>query len=331
MLQRLVTGIKVVVGPLVLIGLLRLVGVEALVQTFQQAHRPFLLLALLAYLGTVALRAYRWQIFLQAQGLAVPFPRLLYLDLVGSCFNLILPTGVGGDVVKFYELARERPALPDAKARIASSLLADRIAGLFVLLLMGAVVVPVAHASLAPGTSLLLVALALGSSVGLALLLHPALRRWATAHVPGLSWLLARPGLRGLYASLDGYQKPVLARAALAALLFNSLQIGVNVALGLAFGLALPLSLYLVVVPLISLMLALPLSINGLGVRESGYLFFLGQAGVAPPLALAVGLGYYACTVTAGLLGGLLYCLASLRLAKPPVPARPLPSSESLS
>lgn len=309
MKKRVLAVGKLLLGPLLLLFLLRLVGVDQLLATTRQARAEFLLLALLAYLGTVALRGLRWQRLLQAQGIRLPLPRLVRLDLVGSFFNLVLPSSVGGDVVKFYELTRDQSA---REARIASSLLADRICGLVVLLLLGSAALPFAAGHVDSRTAFLILA-ATGGAVGaVALLLNGRLRSWGLRHLPGLAWLLRRRGIEGLYRSLDGYRGAPLAHAALASLLFNLLMIGVNVALGLAFHLELPLSLYAVVVPLISLVQAIPLSINGVGVREGGYLFFLGAAGVAPALALSMGLAYYGCTVAAGLLGALLYVGDSL-------------------
>jgi len=69
--------------------------------------------------------------------------RLTYLYFVGSFFNMVLPSGMGGDLVKYYELARhDRGDHAHFRARVASSVLADRICGLMVLFLMGTAVVP---------------------------------------------------------------------------------------------------------------------------------------------------------------------------------------------
>ncbi len=309
---------KLTLGPLLLLGLLRVVGVDTLWRTVQAAHVGWLLLALAGYFATVWLRGYRWRVFLKAQGLTPPLARLIRLDLIGSFFNLVLPSSVGGDVVKFYELAREQPATQEhGEARLASTLLADRICGLLILFVMGAAVAPFAAGQVEPSTIALLVSVALGSVLSLSLLLNRGLRQGAVRSLPGLGWLLQKPGIRGLYASLDRYGGAVLLRAALISLLFNGVMIGINVALALAFGVRLPLPLYLLVVPLISLAQALPLSINGLGVREGAYLYFLGQAGVAQPLALSIGLAYYGCMVLVGLVGGLLYLASSLRALRP--------------
>jgi hypothetical protein len=60
-----------------------------------------------------------------------------------------------------------------------------------------------------------------------------------------------------------------------------------------------------------------PVSVNGLGVREALYILLFGQVGVSPELAVSLALVYLAVTVVASLPGGLVYALqpTSMRLS----------------
>lgn len=306
--ERVQTLIKILVSLTLLFILLRTAGVGETIERVRSAHVGYFLIALAIYLITLFVRGYRWQILLAAQHIRVPLPRLVYLYFVGSFFNIVLPSGMGGDVVKFYELARHAPEeMPHFRARVASSVLADRISGVVVLLLMGLSVVPFARAPLEPATVLLITALALGSMVAVVVLLNVRVRTWFERRIPGLEWLLEQRGISGLYTSLDAYTWSALFRAALVSLVFNALMIGLNVALGLTFGVHIPLSYYFVFVPIISLLLVIPLSINGFGLREGGYTALFGQAGVATSRALSMSLAFGAVVIITGLIGGLLY------------------------
>ena len=91
--------------------------------------QPFFL-ALLLFLSGSFVRAYRWGCLVWALGVKVGWWRLVGLYFVGGFFSLFLPTGVGGDAVKMFELSRD-----DGRAAPAiSSVLVDRFLGLFVLL-----------------------------------------------------------------------------------------------------------------------------------------------------------------------------------------------------
>ena len=59
--------------------------------------------------------------------------------------------------------------------------------------------------------------------------------------------------------------------------------------------------------PLVSLLAMLPLSLNGLGVREGSLVLLLAPYGVAAPAAVALGLAWFAMTLALGLVGGLVY------------------------
>lgn len=320
---RLLALLKSLSGPLLLLLMLRLVGGAALLDQLRLAEWRFLLVALLAYFGSTALRVLRWRTLLRAQGLEQPFPHLVALDLIGAFFNLLLPGSVGGDVAKFVALARDAEGNPNPhyQARVASSLVADRVAGIAVLLLMGLATLPLAGASLRALVALPLVLAAGAALLALAALSSPRLRRWLAR------WLHRWPRPAHFVASLDAYDVPTLRRTALFALLFNLLIVSVNLFLGRAFGVALPAPTYLVVAPLLSLAMALPLSINGMGVREGGYLLLLTPLGVTPPTALAMALGYYGCTVATGIVGGLIYMHRTLTargvtsIATPPLVA----------
>lgn len=306
--------VKIVVSVGLLVLLIQAVGWQETLAVARRARLGFLGMAAGIYLLTLFVRAARWQILLGAQGIRVPVRRLAYLYFVGSFFNMVLPSGVGGDVIKIYELARHNPGdLSHFEARVTSSVIADRVSGLVVLFLMGTVALPWAVERLPPSIVGVLLALTGASLVGLGVLLIPSLRRRVEHHIPGAHWLFSRRGVRGLYASLDSYSWPALWRAALVSLGFNGLIVLVNVALGLAFHVNVRLVDYIVFVPIISFLLVLPVSINGLGVREGGYVALFGQVGVPRESALAMSLAFYAVTLLAGLIGGVWYVAENLR------------------
>jgi uncharacterized membrane protein YbhN (UPF0104 family) len=86
----------------------------------------------------------------------------------------------------------------------------------------------------------------------------------------------------------------------------------VLIAAGLGAGVR--LAYYFVFVPLTSLVLVLPISFAGLGVREGTYVFLFSQVGMSQEMALSLSLLVYALgTVTPGLVGGAIYLLRGAR------------------
>src|SRR5438552_2964685 len=105
-------------------------------------------------------------------------------------------------------------------------------------------------------------------------------------------------------------------------------QVGVQYGLARAAGVALPFSYCLVLHPVISVMTAVPLSVAGIGVREGGYLYFLGRINVDDSIAVTLGLLWFAVTVMAGLVGGALFLASGAALPRVyPRPAAPADAS----
>jgi uncharacterized membrane protein YbhN (UPF0104 family) len=76
---------------------------------------------------------------------------------------------------------------------------------------------------------------------------------------------------------------------------------------GLAIGATVPASYYWILVPMVTLLTMLPVSLNGMGVREGGMVLFLAPLGIATGTALSLALLWFAVFTSASLLGGLVY------------------------
>ena len=188
-----------------------------------------------------------------------------------------------------------------------STVLVDRIMGLLVLFAMALVALPFSWRLVPPAVSLALLTLIAAVAVGIYLFLNRSLVEELARRVPPLGKLLARPKIAALYASFHHYDRPALARAAGASLVFNLSLIATQAYLGRAVGVHLSLWYFFLFVPILSSLLTVPISISGFGVREGGYVVLFGQAGVAAPQAVAMSLLFYAVNAITGLVGGALY------------------------
>lgn len=278
--------------------------------TLAQMDLTWLAVAWCLFLLGIAVRALRWQVLLQALQVHRSLGELMLWYFVGGFFNVLLPTGFGGDAVRVLELSRdERRVGP-----VLNSVVVDRYLGLMALLAMGLIAGAV-RPDLAPGPVLGLIALLLFGGIAAAwLLTRPWWRRWAQG--AGLTARLVRTSKLATIASgLSSYSPALLARAVTASVVFNLIQIGWNAAIALGLGLRLPPLLFFVFVPLTSVALLLP-AFGGLGVRELTYVTLLGSVGVPQASAVALSLTIYAVTVASGLVGGVLYLGQGLRRAR---------------
>ncbi len=308
MKAKLIAWLRIIVSLGLLAWLLKSIGAERTFGVVAQGSPGYLLASFGVYLLGVGVRALRWRILLKAQGVSAPLRRLTSLYFVGAFFSMFLPTGVGGDAVRMVEIARDS----DNKVLSASTVLADRVAGLLVLFAIALISLPFSHHLVTPQVTALILILNLLGFGGIILLLEQSVIASLAQRISPLAWLLRRRQVSVLYHSLKRYDRRALGGAAAMSLLFNVLLLSTNLLIARALGVDIAAGYFLLFVPIISFLLALPVSVSGLGIREGAYVFLFGQAGVASPTALSMSLCFYAITVGTGLIGGIIYALQGL-------------------
>ena len=127
--QTLINLLKLAVGIGLLVFLyLQLEDPQLLWRQIAEANKALLALGALCYASAVALSGLKWGVLLHAAGITVSRRRLLSYQWIAEFFNNFLPAQVGGDVVRGYELAADTHRTADA----AASVLIDRFTGLLV-------------------------------------------------------------------------------------------------------------------------------------------------------------------------------------------------------
>ena len=110
--------------------------------------------------------------------------------------------------------------------------------------------------------------------------------------------------------------RALLVRVSLLSLVFHLSQVGVQWLLARAAGTSLPFSYCLVMHPILSLMMALPLSIGGFGVREGGYLYFLTRLDIDDSIAVTMGLLWWLMGALSGVVGAVVFVASGAELPR---------------
>lgn len=234
--------------------------------------------ALVAFGPGIFLMAVRWQVLLRVSQIRIRFFTIVRLHYMGLFFNMFMPGGLGGDVIKAVYVAGQSAR----KAEAATMVLVDRVMGLAGLLLMASAVVLFDYGHLggiAPevGTILLLL------MVGTGLFFSNRFRRLVR-----YEWLLGRLPRSDVFKRIDaaayqlrGRQKGVATALALTIVLQFVEVFGVFLA-GRALGIRkATLRHYLAFVPIAYLCNAIPISFGGIGLMEGAFLKLFRDAGVA--------------------------------------------------
>jgi uncharacterized membrane protein YbhN (UPF0104 family) len=290
------------------------------VTAFAHLRPTYFLAAMVLYVVFQAASSLRWQLLARAQGFDGPPLRYLGYYFIGMFFNLALPTSVGGDVVRVWYLANQAGSGPLVGRRLAAlvSVLAERVNGVVVLVLVAVLSALFCPLPLPGWVGWTVAGVAAATLLGL---LAVPLLRTALARFPRLS---ASPRLLHLRSMVDGCWRYWRAPGVLAAatLLSIAVQVG-NVAIGYligsALGLEVPVLYYGLIVPLVALLALVPISLNGMGLREAGYVVLFAPLGIGPAEAVTFALLMFAVSASVSLCGVGFYLLGRYPRYEPAV------------
>lgn len=289
--------------------LLKVVPIQEVLGALKDIHLFWLALSFSLHALGLIISAYRWQILIRAQGDDVPLGFLAKSYLVGNFFNLFLPTRFGGDVVRIWDGSRYSRSLLKSSAIV----LVERFTGIIILLIF-AFMASLFRLDMARRLPIIWISLLVGF-LGLftAFLFLTPLVRFLLLKIPEKGILLK------INAKALEFHKIVLVyrekRTPFMRALFWAFLLQVNVILhywlaGKAFSLDIRIVDYFIFIPIILLILTIPVTISGLGLREVIFIEIFKSYGIASQIAFSFSLIVdFVFTLIIGVVGGIIYAL----------------------
>jgi glycosyltransferase 2 family protein len=281
---------KIAVSLALLAYLLATTDLAALVARVRSGDPALLAVAVVLYALMLALSTWRWRLLLQALGFPASLRRLSASYLVATFFNNFLPSNIGGDVIRVRDSSRITGSTTKSLAVVAI----DRILG------FGALYALAVFAFVTGGPSVRHLAGArvvlLGLGVFFAVVAYVFFRPGTARKLMGLTGLLRFPVAREQFELVQEAvhvyrgQLMLVAGAFGASVALQAVVVYYYFAVAHALRIALPLSACFLMVPLCTLVQAVPISFNGWGVRESLFIVYFAQVGLARDNALAFSL-----------------------------------------
>jgi uncharacterized protein (TIRG00374 family) len=267
------------------------------------AHPTWWLLSLAIMVGSVWPMAWRWQRLLAARGVHDSLGRLVRTYFVGYAAGQVLPTSLGGDASRIYETVRRHEG---SRGAAAGTVLLERALGGVATLALAAVGFALAVGRYDIGGYLWVeLAFVVGSVLlGFALFstrLHPLLQRTR----PLLRAVRVERPLREVYLSLHSFRSdvPLLAAMFAVTLVVQAVRVLAIWAAGKSVGVGLSPRPYYVMGPLLFLVALVPFTVNGLAVRESFFVSFLGGLHVDSNRGFSTGFVFFLVTIALALPG----------------------------
>jgi len=308
----LITVAKVGFSIGLLAFLIHRAGMGEIAGVFRSARTSGLIVALLVYCVTVVVISLRWQMLLVSQRAHIPFRRTLSLYFIGFFFNNFLPTSIGGDIYRAVGAGQAT----GRRAVCAASVLVERLMGMLAVATLAILAAVLLVRQVADGP---IRALALGFGAFIVLLVAIFFHR-RTFHILEILtakitlWGLEKKLLR-LSQALDLYrsQRATLVLVFLVSIAYQLLIVVFSYLVGTALGLGISFRYFMLCVPFTVIISLVPISINGVGIREGGYVFLLSKIGHSSSEAVSLSLLIYALSLLVSLIGGFLYLLGGIR------------------
>lgn len=303
-------GLKISISAALIYWILKDADFRQIWETISRANMALLFVAFLMFFVGYTITGTRWRLLLGAQGVTAKLGFLVRSFMVAMFFNNFLPSTVGGDAVRVYDSWR----LGKSKSRALSVIFVDRLLGglaLAVLAVFGMTFATPLTQRL-PALPLWIGVIAIAAMLLALMIFRPPQKL--------LSYLedsrLPIPGvIRKLLAKIiDAFilfkdRHDVLLPAVL---LSFALQVNVIVYfyfLSVALGFDVPMLAFFLIVPVATATMMLPISINGIGVREGIFALLLLPYGIGNEGAIALAWVSYGFILLQGLLGGLVFAL----------------------
>jgi glycosyltransferase 2 family protein len=282
--------IKIGVSLALLGYLFSTTDLRALEEKVRTADLLDLLAAVFFYAAMLAFAAWRWQLLLAGLGRPAPLRHLTASYLIAQFFNNFLPSNIGGDIVRVRDGSRLAGSTTASVAVVGI----DRILGFGALYLLAAVafvMAPQPVRELAGARAVLLgLALLFGSLAYVFFSPGTAGRLMEVSRLASIGW--ARERFETVRGAVHAYRERVgvIWLAGVASLAVQALAVLYYLAIARALGIPLPAAAAFLMVPLCTLLQALPVSFNGWGLREGLFALYFSQVGLPRPSALAFSL-----------------------------------------
>jgi uncharacterized protein (TIRG00374 family) len=275
--------------------------------TVSQTNGPFLTILYLIFIPGTLLSSYKWKILLRGQGITKPgFIRLWGLYFVGMFFSNFLPTEVGGDLFRGYEVGK----IAGDQSRSMAAVLTERATGLFALICY-ALIGLFLNWQISNELNFPVLVSGVFMVTGLVLILF--LNRNLARHIKKI---LAVPFLQKisnkiekLYEAFYEYkrQKKVFFYAMALSFIFQLLAICYSYGLLRTIGVEIPFVQFILAVPVISIISIIPITVNSIGLREGAFVYIFTFLGTTTAEAFTLAVLYRIGMIIPSIVGSIIY------------------------
>lgn len=263
----------------------------------RQAEIGYLLLSLFVVTISRIVMAIKWQVLLRAVDISIGFCDIVKTYYVSTFLGVFLPPTIGADAVRAYSVSKKGYNLH----KIISSIVIERFIGMIVLLMFcmisGLILIKEVFYGQINSYYYNFISIILFTTASVFFLItfntniNSKIHKILNNNDNSEKYLNIKKSIMSLQESYVSYKESKCALINFAALtiLENIVKIYSVYFVILAFNLDVKFIYILSIVPIITVFTRLPLSIDGIGIHEGGYAFFLSLIGYSMSYGFSIG------------------------------------------
>ena len=298
--------LKLVFGLLIIVVILYQIRWEDFFITVKKANYFLLVSAFSLLLIERVWAVFKWRQLLIVQGAAISMWRLFCIYTIGAFWGLFLPSSLGTDVARGYYLAKSSNA-----AISVASVVVDRLMGILSLFFICFASIFFSNGLLEQSITNYIYIVFAAVIVGLILLLQDRVPDVLEKKISFFSVNPIGMKLLEMHRAFLRFKKypGTLFLAFLYSLVLQIIRVVTIYVTALAFSINIGIETFFVVVPVSIVVIMIPVSIGGLGVREGAFVFLFSLFGVSVNSSFVISSTNSIMVTIIGLLGGFIFML----------------------
>ena len=291
--------------------LLSKVDLSLCIKYIAESSIGFLVLSYLFEWVSYGVDTLKQSLFLRAKHIKIPFSKLLEFKFLGAFFNNFLPSNIGGDVIRAVGLSRYLSNVADSWV----SILLSRFMGIlavFPLVTLSLMIQGDGSINIHPAYPMIIFILLM--LLYYLLFLNSRVAKILT-RILGTRKNHLLHKIYNLYQAINWFKNDyrVLIFGFILSFAFQIFGIIAIYIISLSLGYDIDFKYFFIIVPIIALITMIPLSINGMGVQDVGFVYFFSAVGISQEKAMAISLLWHFVRISSTLPGGFVWMFMRFR------------------
>ena len=283
--------------------------IRSALEIIKSVNKPLLILSLSTHIFGIWITAVRWNTLLGTQKVKLGTTTLTLTVLIGFFFNNFLPTSIGGDVFRTYDAAKKANIPIETSASI---IIVERFSGIISASTYAIIALFLGFTAIGNQSFIIPVIIFFIICIIIAFfILNPSMLR-LNKLIDRIKFLKkVKEKLANIYFTFLSFKKFkwVLVRVLIYSFLLQFAVILNYFLAAKSLGINLNLTAFIFIVPVVTIIAMVPISIGGIGIRENTLVFIMTAIGVGSEQAALCALLIFLMLIFIGIIGGIIYSI----------------------